>query len=288
MTSGQWDIRKRVAVGITILLALVLGTIVGLALQQSMLTVKRGIARDLAFSHAQRIVQRLQEAVGPAYMLASLVQQGNGKVDGFEAVGEELLQAFPMARAIELAPGGVVRQVYPLQGNEAIVGHDLLKDRDRNRDAHIAVARRQLTIAGPFDLIQGGVGVVGRYPVFLTDRNGRSNFWGFTIVLIRVPELLNAAGIVEVTHDGYRYELCRTPPNGGECTPFARNGETRLQDPVSVPVDVPNGRWELSLEPQDGWISGAERIVLALVVVGVAMLLGGLQYLFLRNLQRNL
>src|SRR5690242_20561974 len=136
MTAGQWDIRKRVAVGVTILLALLLGAIVGLALQQSMLTVKRGAARDLAFSHAQRIVQRLQEAVGPAYMLASLIQQGNGRVERFDAVGEELLQAFPMARAIELAPGGVVRQVYPIQGNEAIVGHDLLKDRDRNREAH--------------------------------------------------------------------------------------------------------------------------------------------------------
>lgn len=288
MTAGQWNTRKRVAVGVTIVLALLLGAVVGLALQQSMLAVKRGAARDVAFSHAQRIVMRLQEAVGPAYMLASMVQQGNGRVEGFEAAAEELLQAFPMARAVELAPGGVVRQVYPLQGNEAIVGHDLLKDRDRNREAHIAVARRQLTIAGPFDLIQGGVGVVGRYPVFMTDRNGRSSFWGFSIVLIRVPELLNAAGIVEVSRDGYRYELCRVPPSGGECAPFARNGEGRLRDPVTVPVDVPNGRWELSLAPEDGWVSRSEKALLVLVVVVVALLLGGLQYLFLRSLQRNL
>lgn len=288
MTSGQWNIRKRVAVGVTILLALLLGAIVGLAIEQSMLTVKRGVARDIAFSHSQRIVQRLQEGVGPAYMLASLVQQGNGRVEDFDTVAEELLQAFPMARAVELAPGGVVRQVHPLQGNEAIIGHDLLKDRDRNREAHIAVARRQLTIAGPFDLIQGGVGVVGRYPVFLADRNGRSSFWGFSIVLIRVAELLNAAGLVEVTREGYRYELCRLPPNGGECKPFARNGEGRLLDPVTVPVDVPNGRWELSLAPEQGWITGVERIVLVLVVVVVALILGGLQYLFLRSLQRAL
>lgn len=288
MTAGQWNTRKRVAVGVTILLALLLGAVVGLALQQSMLAVKRGAARDVAFNHAQRIVLRLQEAVGPAYMLASMVQQGNGRVEGFEAAAEELLQAFPMARAVELAPGGVVRQVYPLQGNEAIIGHDLLKDRDRNREAHIAVARRQLTIAGPFDLIQGGVGVVGRYPVFMTDRNGRSSFWGFSIVLIRVPELLNAAGIVEVSRDGYRYELCRVAPSGGECVPFARNGESRLRDPVTVPVDVPNGRWELSLAPEEGWVSRSEKILLVLVVVVVALLLGGLQYLFLRSLQRDL
>lgn len=287
MTAGQWSRRKRLAVLVTVALALLLGSAVGISLQQSMLAVKRGAARDLAFSHAQRVVQRMQEALGPAYMLASLVQQGEGRVADFDAVGEELLQAFPMARAVELAPGGVVRQVYPLQGNESIVGHDLLKDRGRNQEAHIALARRQLTVAGPFELIQGGVGAVGRYPVFLTERNGRSRFWGFTIVLIHVPELLNTAGILDITREGYRYELCRLPPDGKDCTVFARFGDGPLEDPVTVPIDVPNGHWQLSISPEEGWTSLGERAFLAAAVALVAGLLGFLQYLFLRGLQRT-
>lgn len=288
MTSVQWLRRTQSAVATTVVLALLLGTIIGLTVQQSMLSVKRTGARDLAFSHAQRIVMRLQEAVGPAYMLAALVQQGNGRVSGFETVAAELLEAFPMARAVEMAPGGVVRQVYPLPGNESIVGHDLLKDKTRNREAHIAVSRRQLTIAGPFELLQGGVGVVGRYPVFLIDGNGRSTFWGFTIVLIRVPELLDAAGIMDISREGYRYELCRMPPDGGDCVAFARSGEARLVDPVTVPVDVPNGNWQLSVAPEDGWVSPMERVVLALSVALAALLIGVLQFVFLRSLRRAL
>lgn len=286
MTSGQWIRHKRLAVGVTVLLALLLGGLVGLALQQSMLNIKRGAARDLGFAYSQRIAQRLQEAVGPAYMLASRVQQGGGRIDDFDAVGEQLLEAFPLARAVELAPAGVVRKVYPLQGNESIIGHDLLKDRERNREAHTAVARRQLTVAGPFELIQGGAGVVGRYPVFLSESTGRSSFWGFTIVLIRVPELLNAAGIAEISREGYRYELCRVPPTGGDCAVFAQHGEGRLDTPVMIPIDVPNGHWQLMLAPEGGWVSGSERLLLGSMVVVLALLLGGLQYLFLRNLQK--
>lgn len=286
MTAGQWEKRKRLVTAITIVILLLLGTIVGLVLDQCLAKAKRSAAQTLAFTHVQRMAQRLDDAVAPAHMLAALVQQGSGKLDNFDAVGEQLLRSFPLARAVELAPGGIVRQVYPLQGNESVVGHDLLKDRERNREAHVAVARRQLTVAGPFNLVQGGVGAVGRYPVFLTDQTGRDSFWGFTIVLVRVPELLNAAGMLELSREGYRYELCRIAPNGNACEIFARSGEDRPEDPVIVPVDVPNGHWQLSLAPEGGWVGRTERMLVAAAVALVAMLLGGLQYLFLRNLQR--
>lgn len=288
MTLGQWVKRKHLAVAVTVVLALLLGSVVGLILHQSMLAAKRGAAQSIAFGHAQRITQRLQEAVAPTYMLASLVLREGGRVDNFDSIGQELLQDFPMARAVELAPGGVVRQVYPLVGNESIIGHDLLKDRDRNREAHLALATRQLTVAGPFALIQGGVGVVARYPVFFPDREGRSAFWGFTIVLVRVPELLNAAGMTDLAREGYRYELCRVPLNNGQCVAFAHNGEERMDNPVSVPVDVPNGHWQLAVVPEEGWVTDTEKFLLALAVIAVALLLGGLQYLFLRYLQRSL
>jgi sensor domain CHASE-containing protein len=192
---------------------------------------------------------------------------------------------FPMARAVELAPGGVIRQVYPLAGNEPIIGHDLLKDRERNLEAYAALTTRQLTLAGPFELLQGGVGVVGRFPIFQSDRTGRSSFWGFSIVLIRVPELLAAAGMTDFEREGYRYELCRIPPNGRACVVFARNGEGALDEAVSVPINTLNARWMLSVSPTAGWGAGKTAAILAAAAVVLALLLGGLQYFFLRRLE---
>lgn len=284
MTGGQWVRRQRLAVAATVVLTLLLGGLGALVLHQSMRMVERDAARDIAFKYAQALAKRLQEAVGPAFMLASLVQQGGGRVDDFDAVGEKLLHDFPMARAVELAPDGVIRQVYPLAGNERIVGHDLLKDRNRNLEAHTALAKRELTVAGPFNLIQGGVGVVARYPVFLADRTGRTAFWGFTIVLIRVPDLLNATGLAGLT--GYGYKLCRIPPEGGECVTIASSGEIHAAEGVSVPINTFHAHWVLSVVPATGWGSATAAAVLALAVVALAALLGGLQHLFLSRLRR--
>lgn len=286
MTAGQWERRKRLATAVTMVILLLLGTIIGLVLDQCLAKTKRNAAQVLGFTHVQRLAQRLDETVAPAYMLAALVQQGNGRVDNFDALGDQLLRAFPIARAVQLAPGGIIRSIYPLQGNEKAIGHDLLKDRERNREAHLALASHQLTVAGPFNLLQGGLGAAARYPVFLTDPHGRDSFWGFAIVLIRVPELLNAAGMLDLSRENYRYELCRIPPDGTECEVFARSGQGRPVDPVILPVDVPNGHWRLSLAPEGGWVSRTDRLLLAAAVVLVAALLGGLHYLFLRNLQR--
>lgn len=277
--------QKRLGIAAIFVIALLLGVTLAYSLYRSALTVKRGEARELAFHHSQRIALRLQEATGPAYMLASLVQQGNGQVENFDELGAQLVDAFPIARAVELAPGGVVRQVYPLRGNESIIGHDLLKDRGRNQEAHLAIARRQLTIGGPFDLLQGGVGVVARYPVYLNDRHGRPSFWGFSIVLIRVPELLNAAGLMELTREGYRYSLCRLPMGEGECVPFARQGKGAVVDAVQVPVNLPNGFWQLSVSPEDGWVSMADWIRFFAIALVLPVLLTGLALLMTKALR---
>lgn len=44
---------------------------------------------------------------------------------------------------------------------------------------------------GPFQLKQGGYGIAVRKPVYLEDESGQEFFWGFTIVIIRVPEIFS-------------------------------------------------------------------------------------------------
>lgn len=228
-------------------------------------------ARAMAEGFASRITQRTYETVSPVYMLAATVKLNRGEVPDFDQFASDLLQEFPLARAIELAPAGVVRQVYPLRGNEAVLGHDLLKDRGRNREAHIAVVRRQMMVAGPFELIQGGLGAVARYPVFLPGEKGKATFWGFAIVLIHVQELLANAGVMDLERKGFVYEICRVQPEPemGDCKVFARPVDGSLIDPVTVSVDLPNNSWRLSVAPASGWISLSQWLaVIAVVMLG--------------------
>lgn len=234
---------------------------------------KQKLGNQLAQQFSQRMVQRTYETVSPVYMLAALVRQAKGNLQNFESIAPDLMDGFPLARALELAPNGIVQQVFPLAGNEAIVGHDLLKDKSRNREAHLALAKRQLTLAGPFELIQGGLGAVGRYPIFLHGEQGREYFWGFAIVLVHVPDLLATGGELGIERQGFNYEICRVqlPLEGGGCKRFTASAVGEMDDPVTVMVNLPNNRWLLSVEPVAGWISTVDWLLML-----VLALLGGI------------
>ena len=90
--------------------------------------------------------------------------------------------------SIQLAPGGNVTEIYPLEGNEAGLG-DLMSDPKRGPVVNYGKEHNLVTMQGPFDLWQGGKGIAIRNPVFLNDENGNEVFWGFTVVIIKVPEI---------------------------------------------------------------------------------------------------
>lgn len=245
----------------------------------------RAFARDLAMAHGQRMGLRIQEAMGVAYMLASLLPQENWKITNFDAIGAELLYLFPMASSVQLAPKGVVKQIYPLRGNEKAIGHDLLKDKSRSQEAFLALSSQKLALAGPFELVQGGTGFAGRFPVFRNDGGHKQEFWGFTIVLIRVEGLLAVAGFSEFSRLGYRYTLCREM-GGGECRLFAPTQGERLGEPVTIPIEVPSGRWQLSVAPAAGWDPPWYGWPLLVLAALVATLAAGACHFLLRRLRR--
>ena len=211
----------------------------------------------LAANHAQDIQRDVERALTATYALAALVRQGRGEIANFAALAAEMLPYYPGAAALQLAPGGVVRQIFPLAGNEAALGHDLLQDPARTQEAFLARDTGQLTLAGPFTLMQGGLGAVGRLPVFLDadpmDPTGPPRFWGFTNVLLRFPETLDAEHLAQLVEQGFDYVLWRPHPATGERQFIAATTTMPLDQPVSQSLEVPNGRWTLDLRPRAGW-----------------------------------
>ena len=109
-----------------------------------------------------------------------------GEIQNFDALADNIIANYGGISSLQLAPQGIVTQIYPLEGNEKAIGHNLLKDPARRTEALKTIQSRKLTLAGPFELIQGGKAVIGRLPVFSADKDGTDNFWGFTIVLILI------------------------------------------------------------------------------------------------------
>lgn len=270
--------RRRMLLAATFVLAYVFGTMLSAYVHGMHVEARRAETKMIAQGYAQRIQERLQTALVSTHILGAMIKQSHGHLPRFDEDAAELLTLFPSVSALQLAPDGVIREIYPLAGNEAAIGHDLLADRKRNREAAAAVTTRQLTLAGPFKLVQGGMGTVGRLPIFLANERGENYFWGFAIALIRVPNLLDSSGINGLARSGYRYELWRTHPDTDQKEIFARSGDAAPENPVEYVFTVQNGRWVLSIAPEQGWLSNTDYLEIFGLSLLAAIVITLLQY----------
>ena len=84
--------------------------------------------------------------------------------------------------AHELAKDGCISQVYPFEGNEEAIGLDMLKDPERRAAANLAKDSGEYTLAGPYELVQGGVGALLFDPIYIEDSSGEEQFWRRTVL----------------------------------------------------------------------------------------------------------
>ena len=237
--------------------------------------------------HAHFLESYVTRAMSASYALAALVEVGQGDVPDFDAVAARMLPLYPGASELLLAPDGVIRHIAPLRGNEKALGLDLLTYPSQKEEASITRKSGQLTLAGPLELVQGGEALAGRLPVSLKDASGQPKFWGFTEVVMRLPQALQAAQLADLTASGYRFQLWRRPPGSGAPQIIQASTNYPLTDPVEVTVDVPNGTWILSADLTHGWSDPAGVSLKAAVGVMLALLSGYLATLLVSQRARS-
>lgn len=251
-------------------------------LEQQDLAQQRHQVSGLASDHARSLQRGIESALSANNVLVALVRQGQGEVQGFEAIGGQLLPFYPGIVAMGLAPNGVVQKVVPAQGNEALLGFDQLNDPAQGAEAALARDSGQLTLAGPLPLVQGGVGVVGRHPVYLSDERGQRHFWGFTHVTIRIADVLAAANFPQLVERGYQYRLSRVLPHTGQTQEISVSSPPPGSRPVVHGLSLPNGQWSLAVTPTQGWGSPVRLVGRGLLGLLMSLLIGHLVRLLLQ------
>ena len=197
-------------------------------------------------AQASAIERRLNQSLSATYILALEVRFKQGDLSNFDSIAAEIIQVLGGISNLQLAPGGVIKRIHPIAGNEKAIGHDLLNDDMRRKEARLAIEKRRLTLAGPFETIQGGVAVIGRNPVFLS-QNGEEVFWGFASALIFLNDLLAVTDLAELEENGYNFELAREHPDSREWEVFAKSQGELSDINFTVPINIPNSSWALTL-----------------------------------------
>lgn len=266
---------------IAFMLAFAIGTVVTILAVSNQRSNQRQAVTQVTSIQAKSLERELYYALSSAFALAAAMAPDGG-IDNFDELAARMLQHYQGIGNLQLAPNAVVSQIFPLEGNEAAIGHDLLNDPNRRADVLLAMETREMTLAGPFELVQGGTGVIGRYPVFL--ENG--DFWGLTIALIHLEDLLAASDLTSVAGSGYDYQLSRIDPVTGERRLFAYTIDQPLPQPVVFPLRVANNQWELALTPAGGWDDWYLAGLGMVAALGAAVVVAALSHRLLSHMAR--
>ena len=221
----------------------------------------------------RRIESQLSKYLMKSDLLKHMIESGETMEDEHFAKWAEYLQDDQnVLEAIELAKDGIVSQVYPLEGNEQAVGLDMLEHPKRKKEASLAMDSGEYTIAGPFELAQGGIGALLFDPIYVTE-DGISSFWGFSILVLDWNAFIKEINLGKLEETSYHYQIWKKDMTTGEKIPIVQGQNPELQDALEVVCKVPNDKWYVDIEPKNGWISHIQLWVNTIICIALALLM---------------
>ncbi|MFO7822693.1 MAG: ATP-binding protein [Cyclobacterium sp.] len=191
--------------GWTVFLSL---SLLALLLSKRIYTMEKANETMLVREEASKVQNLLSislaNSVSSTELLAYMVEKGLTESD-FESLSRKILSQNATLDALQLVEAETIIKTFPLEGNESVIGYNIFEDINHLQAADSAIARKKLYFEGPFELRQGGLGLVGRLPVF---KDGL--FWGFTAVIIRMETLKSSLQIDDKgMSENYIYQLAK-------------------------------------------------------------------------------
>lgn len=173
---------------------------------------------------------------------------------------------------IAVAPDGVIQYIYPLEGNENILGYDLLHafSSDLQEDVQLALETEEIILGFPLDYAQENWGLAARKAIYLDD----GTFWGLISVVIDIPTLLSDASL-NVESPDLDFRLV---DRSGDV--IYETGPDLGKTGVTYKLSLPEEPWELSGYPKDDWDVIIRSNLLPIQISGIViiLLISGLVY----------
>lgn len=233
-----------------------------------------------AQNRAAYMEKDIEEIYGVASALEIVLADGdNWQVMDFDSTAKRLMKYHPYISSLQLAPQGKVTRIYPYHGNKAVF-LDLLQDEKRGPLSRYAKDTGKTVIQGPFDLVQGGKGIALRHPVYETDESGQRKFWGFTIAIIKVPDVFRAT-IDTLNSFDYAYTLNFFCPICQEWHLILDSGQ-EMVDPEVVEFQVLDTRCKLAIMPTKGWYNYRDILPHGVFGFFLVLLFTAMSYMLLR------
>lgn len=225
-----------------------------------------------AESTISRIEVQLNRYLAESNLVKKSIEEGLTISDKQFATLSRLMQdEDDIIKVHEIAKDGIVSQIYPMEGNEDVIGLNMMENPERKKEARLARDSGEYTIAGPFELVQGGNGVLLFDPVYRTDAEGCKKFWGFSILVMDWQKFIKKMELDQLENAGYHYQIWKKGTNDEKIV-IAQCDNLQEADTMEVACTVPNDTWYFEIVPENGWVTMTQKLWGLLISVMTALI----------------
>jgi signal transduction histidine kinase len=247
-----------IALVVTIALALLLTTFVANSVNSYLLADARQEAIQDTESHADMAGRSLQRQLIKFDVIAQAIRavierQPNLSQSEYQDLVAPLVETSPSVINVGLSSGYIVDRIYPLEGNEPVLGVDYRNVPDQIDGIDHVLKSGITTLVGPIDLVQGGTAFIQRSAYFVDgDGTDTSPSSGVISVIINRETLLSQ---ILKDHGAEHLDIAirKLDSNSNPSGLLYGNADVFNQGPVLRSLPIGSKAWQIGLVPRDGW-----------------------------------
>ena len=262
------------------LIAFLTALIVGAFLLHKLEEDEKTTAKYMAQITEKRVRARLEQYIILSDLLENYISDGeNLDENTFSELAEKIPNEDGVIKAFELAPEGIIADIYPKQGNEGAFGLDVLKEHERKKDAMLAKESGKYTLGGPYQLKQGGTGALLFNPVYQDNNSDQGEFWGFVILVLDWDRFIGEINLDYLSDADFCYRIWTYDRDSSDRIILAESQDNMPDNILTVECTVPNNTWYFDIIPSRGWIPSSYWIMCIAISYIFSLLVATVFYL---------